>query len=203
MEGGVGMYEDINRRKSVRFTDRVLLSVNPVPPEKLESVTKDFFNGISLYSQEELAEIQVFIGAQTSLAKLREKNEDLADFLQHLDNKMSLLLRRVQAKKNPLDNLVMQKASLSADGVAYNSTTPLQVGDNMEIHIVFLPAYTYVYCFGKVISCHADIDKEGNGETTYKVALEFTLLMEDDREKIIQHNFKQQTLALRNRRLAS
>ncbi|MBA3016484.1 MAG: PilZ domain-containing protein [Proteobacteria bacterium] len=197
------MYEAVNRRKSVRFTDRVLLSVNPVPPEKLQTITEDFHNGISVYSQEELVEIQMFIGAQSSLAKLREKNEDLADFLQHLDNKMSLLLRQFQSNKSPLDDLIMQKANLSADGIAYNSVTPAKIGDTLEIHIVFLPGYSYVYCFGKVVSCNTIAVDETENNNQYKIALEYTLLMEDDREKIIQHNFKQQNLALRNRRLTS
>lgn len=196
------MQEVSNRRKSVRFTDRVLLAVKPVPQDKLEAVSHDFRNGISLYSQEELAEIQTFIGAQSSLAKLREKDEDLADFLQHLDNKLSLLLRQVQSKNSPLDDMVMQKANLSANGLAYHSSTPFPVDTPLEIHIVFLPAYSYIYCLGKVISCNTLVEEQESDEK-YRVAIEFTVLMEDDREKIIQHNFKQQNLALRNRRLSS
>jgi hypothetical protein len=32
------------------------------------------------------------------------------------------------------------------------------------------------------------------------VGSEFVLIMDEDREKLIQHNFRQQSLALRNRR---
>jgi len=195
------MTEALNRRQSVRITDRVLLSVSPVSPEKLQQVTAEFLQGISLYNQKELADIQIFIGAQSALAKLREKDEDLADFLQHLDNKMNMLLRRVQGEKSPMDDLVMQKANFSANGIAYRSEACAQIGDVLEIHVVFLPAYIYVYCFGRVVACDA-VDDENDEGGKYRVALEYTLLMEADREKIIQHNFKQQSLALRNRRLS-
>ncbi|MGV1099452.1 PilZ domain-containing protein [Thiovibrio sp. JS02] len=196
------MRESLNRRQSVRITDRVLLAVNPVSPEKLQSVTEDFHHGISLYNQEKLADIQMFIGAQTALVKLRERDADLADFLQHLDNKMNMVLQRVKKEKSPLDALVLQKANISANGIAFQSDTPARLDDVFEVHVVLLPAYIYVYCFGRVVSCEAATDEEEGGEK-FRIALEYALLTEEDREKIVQHNFKQQSLALRNRRLNS
>jgi hypothetical protein len=70
----------------------------------------------------------------------------------------------------------------------------------LEIHLVLLPAYTYIYCFGTVVSCEA-LPRKGQEKAAFRVGVEFTLLMDDDQEKLVQHNFKQQSLALRNRRL--
>lgn len=194
------MTECLNRRQSVRVTDRVMLAVHPVSAEKMQAVVKDFQQGISPYNQQGLTDIQMFIGAQSALANLRERDADLADFLQHLDNKMNMLLKQVKGGESPLDALSMRKANISANGIAFCNEAPARLDEIVEIHLVLLPAYTYVYSFGKVIACDPAPAGEESG-CKFRVALEFVFLLDEDREKIIQHTFKQQSLALRNRRL--
>ncbi|MFQ6757141.1 MAG: PilZ domain-containing protein [Deltaproteobacteria bacterium] len=194
------MTDSLNRRQSVRVTDRVMLAVHPVSAEKIQAVSRDFQQGISPYNQEGLTDIQMFIGAQSALAKLRERDADLADFLQHLDNKMNMMLKQVKGGESPLDALVMRKANISANGIAFYTDSPLRLDEIVEIHVVLLPAYIYVYSFGKVIACDPAPEEEESG-CKFRVALEFVFLLDEDREKIIQHTFKQQSLALRNRRL--
>ena len=194
------MTEGLNRRQSVRVTDRIMLAVHPVSAEKMQAVANDFQQGISPYNQEGLTDIQMFIGAQSALAKLRERDADLADYLQHLDNKMNIMLKQVKGGESPLDVLVMRKANISANGISFCSNTPARLDEIVEIHVVLLPAYIYVYSFGKVIACDSTPEGE-DSDCKFRVALEFTFLLDEDREKIIQHTFKQQSLALRNRRL--
>ncbi|MBU3936989.1 MAG: PilZ domain-containing protein [Proteobacteria bacterium] len=193
------MTESLNRRQSVRVTDRVMLSIHPVSAEKMQAVAKDFQQGISPYNQEGLTDIQLFIGAQSALANLRERDSDLADYLQHLDNKMNMMLKQIRGGESPLDALIMRKANLSANGIAFFTDTPARLDEIVEVHLVLLPAYIYVYSFGKVIACDPTPEEE-ESDCKFRVALEFTFILEDDREKIIQHTFKQQNLALRNRR---
>jgi hypothetical protein len=176
-----------------------MLTSDPVSLEKYEAVADDFHNGISLYNQEGLADIQMVIGAQSALSKLSERDSDLADFLRHLDNKMNTLLKTVKGEKSSFDDLEMMKANLSGNGISFVSDDEAAVDDMLELHIVLLPSYAYIYSFGKVVSCDPIAGEDA--EHGYRIAVEFTLLMEEDREKLIQHCFKQQSLALRNRRL--
>lgn len=194
------MTDGLNRRQSVRVTDRVMLAINPVSAEKMQAVVNDFQQGISPYNQEGLTDIQMFIGAQGALANLRERDADLADFLQHLDNKMNMLLKQVREGGSPLDALIMRKANLSANGMAFWTDAPAKLDEIMEIHVVLLPAYTYVYSFGKVLACDPSLEEDESGGG-FRVALKFVFILDEDREKIIQHTFKQQSLVLRNRRL--
>jgi hypothetical protein len=194
------MTDGLNRRHSVRVTDRVMLAVQPVSVEKMQDVVRDFKQGISPYNQEGLADIQMFIGAQSALAKLRERDADLADFLQHLDNKMSLMLKQVRGGESPLDALTMRKANLSANGIAFLTDTPLMLDEIVEIHLVLPPANIYVYSFGKVLACDP-VSEEDDLICKFRVSLEFVFLLDEDLEKIIQHTFKQQSMALRNRSL--
>lgn len=190
----------VNRRQSVRMDDRVLLSAVRVSLDRLRQLDEESRQGISLYSQEGLADIRMFVGAQSALAKVRDKDPDLADFLQHLDNKINLLIQREQGGRSPFDALVMQKINLSADGISFPCDREAHGGDVLEIHLVLLPAYVHIYCLGKVVSC-ALVGEEEHERGKFRVAVEFSLIMEEDREKIIQHIFRLQSLALRNRRL--
>jgi hypothetical protein len=177
-----------------------MLAVHPISAEKMAAVARDFQQGISPYNQEGLTNIQMFIGAQSALANLRERDADLADFLQHLDNKMNMMLKQVTGGESPLDALIMRKANISANGIAFCRDAPATLDEMVELHLVLLPAYVYIYSFAKVIACDPASEEEESG-CKFRVALEFVFLLDEDREKIIQHTFKQQSLALRNRRL--
>lgn len=190
-----------DRRHSVRVTGRNLFYFQPVSPEKFASISKDFDAGIPPYHQEGLSDIQMFIGAQSALSRISERDKDLGDFLAHLDTKINLILKKANAGKTIFDKLTLQDLNLSGRGVSFVAKGKIATDSILEFHIALLPTYSYVYCFGKVVSCSAFAEKDG--KKLYKIAAEFTLIMEEDQEKLIQHNFKQQSLALRNRRLNS
>ncbi|MBI5559346.1 MAG: PilZ domain-containing protein [Deltaproteobacteria bacterium] len=186
------------RRQAVRVMGRNLFYFQPVSREKFAALFKDFEAGVPPYSQEGLSEIETFIGAQSALARIRARDADLGDFLAHLDAKVNLILKNVTSSKNFFDKLTLHDLNLSGRGISFISDYKIEPGEILEFHIALLPTYTYVYCFGKVVSCKAQPENEG--KTSYRVAAEFVLIMEDDQEKLIRHNFKQQSLALRNRR---
>jgi len=191
--------EDYERRQAVRVSGRNLFYFQSVSPEKFATVVKDFEAGIPPYNHEGLSDIQMFIGAQSALARIKERDSDLGDFLSHLDTKINLIIKKTTASKTIFDKLSLYDLNLSGRGLSFIADRPVAVDEILEFHIALLPTYTYVYCFGKVITCKVLPPKEG--EILYKVGAEFVLIMEDDQEKLIQHNFKQQSLALRNRRL--
>lgn len=193
--------EDYDRRHAVRVTGRNLFYFQPVSPDKFSTILKDFESGIPPYNHEGLADIQMFISAQSALARIKERDSDLGDFLSQLDTKINLILNKTTAGNTIFDKLTLHDLNLSGRGLSFIAQEKIAADDILEFHIALLPTYTYVYCFGKVISCMA-LPPEGD-ENFYKVAAEFVLIMDDDQEKLIQHNFKQQSLALRNRRLKS
>ena len=188
-----------DRRQSVRVMGRNLFYFQPITKEKFAALQRDFEAGIPLYNHEGLADIQMFIGAQSALSRIRERDSDLGDFLAHLDSKINVILKKAIGAKTIIDNLTLHDLDLSGRGLAFVAERRMEVDDILEFHIALLPSYTYVYCFGKVISCQEQPPQERG--IFFKVAAEFVLIMEDDQEKLIQHNFKQQSLALRNRRL--
>lgn len=187
-----------NRRTAVRATDRVLLAYKRISAERYEEIAKDYREGISIYNQEGLKDVQMYIGAQSALDRLQARDPDLAEFLKHLDNKINIIMRRIKGEKSLLDLLKLQKINLSATGIAFYSFEEFKTDELVEVHLALLPDYTYLYFFAKVT--HSDREGEHQGRQIFLVGTEFVLMTDEDREKLVQHNFKQQRLALRTRR---
>ena len=185
-----------NRRQTVRMPDRILFAYSPVEPEKYEVLARDFEKGIPLYNREDSQDIRLYINAQSALTRLRSRDEELAEFLQYLDNKLNLLLRDAGKGRSPLDHLVYQDVSLSSGGMSFLVERPFNKNDHLKLHLVLLPRYIYICCLGTVVGVQNS--EEG---MPYRISTRFMLLMEEDREKLIQHLFRLQSLALRHRRL--
>jgi hypothetical protein len=186
-----------NRRQMVRMQDRILFGHSPVEPEIYEALARDFEKGIPLYNREDFEDVRLYINAQSALTRLRGRDVDLAEFLHYLDNKLNLLLRESRKGQSPLDRLVSQEVSLSSGGMAFFADRSFKKSDRLKLHLVLLPSYIYICCLGTVVN--SQICEKG--EMPYRISIGFTLLLEEDREKLIQHLFRLQSLALRNRRL--
>jgi hypothetical protein len=184
-----------DRRQSVRVPDRILLSYSPVEAKRYESFRRDFENGIPLYNHEEFEEIRLYVNSREALTRLRDRDEDLAEFLQYLDNKLNLLLRGRRQAESPLDRLASHEVSLSSGGMAFVAGRPFEKDDRLELHLVLLPSYNYICCLGSVVN--SQIIDQGRG---HRISLRFSLLTDEDRERLIQHIFRLQSLALRHRR---
>ncbi len=196
---GVSLMTDKeNRRSAVRTTDRLLLAYKRVSREKFTEIAADYHQGVSLYTQEGLSDVPMYIGAQAALDRLRQRDADLADFLGHLDNKINFLLKKAEGENTVFAAMKLQKADLSGGGIAFHAFEKFKPGDIVEFHLTLLPSHAYLYFLAQVISCKLDGDRQG--KAVYRVSAEFTLIMDEDREKVVQHGFKKQSLALRSRR---
>ncbi len=187
-----------DRREAVRVDERCLFGWQEVTPEDYERIAADYEKGISLYSQEKLADIQMVTGARNALAGIREKDPDLADFLSHLDTKINFLLNKVEGRQSILDTLQMQDISISAKGVGFQSEESLAPGQVIELHILLLPDYVYIYSLGKAVGSQPLTEYGGK---FYRNSVEFLLITDEDRETIIKYNFNKQSRVLRRQRL--
>jgi hypothetical protein len=189
---------DSDRRNSVRVAGRNLFYCEPITRAQFKSITDDYKKGIPPYNQEGLSDVQVFIGAQSALSRIKEKDRDLGEFLSHLDTKLNLMLKMLDTDKGIFDQMSVKELNMSGSGIDFIHNTEYDKDTVLAFHITLLPEYSYIYCLAKVKSC--SMVQEVDGEKYYRLAAEFILIMEEDRELIIQNNFKQQGLALRNKR---
>lgn len=191
-------------RQAVRVTSRILFTSLPVSEEKFKQIQADFDSGISPYNRQELADIQVYIGAQSALAKLKDRDAELGTFLQHLDGKINLLLKKVDNSPNLLDRLVLQPVNIGANGLAFWAEKAFVPGDILELQIVLPPEHVFIDCFGTVVKCAESKGEEAEAGThhhTFRVSVSFVLIVDADREELVHYNFRQQSLALQRRRV--
>ena len=190
---------DKERREAVRTTDRILFAFDRIKLERYQKILDGHRRGISIYHETGLADIQMYVGAQRALSRLREKNMELAAYLQHLDTKVNIVLQKVSGEKSPFEMMALKEVNFSAAGLAFNHDQIIEKNEILGLHITLLPHYTYIYSFGQVVNCQEEENEKG--EESYRVGVEFVLINDDDKEKLVQHNFRQQSQALRNRRL--
>jgi len=186
-----------NRRQAVRVNDRILLAVRPMEQQQYETIRDSYSRGISLYNQESLRDIYLYLGAHNALAKIEEKDEDMADFLRHLDNKLNTILAAVSDKPSPMEPFTALDVNISGSGLAFPSDTIYSPDQVVEVQIILLPDHIHIYTVSRVVKSEPPADPGQPGQT----AVEFELIMDSDRETLISHIFRRQQLALRNRRL--
>lgn len=189
---------DQDRREAVRVDERCLFHWQILSTEEYQRIAADYANGIPLYSQEKLADIQMITGARNALARIREKDADLADFLSHLDTKINFLLKKMEGGQTLLDTLQIQDINLSAKGVGFKSEDKLAPDQIIEMNILLLPDYVHIYALGRVV---ASTQEEDKGKSFYRNSVEFQIITEKDRETLIRYNFDQQSRMLRQQRL--
>ncbi|NOX25827.1 MAG: PilZ domain-containing protein [Deltaproteobacteria bacterium] len=186
------------KRRAVRIDSRVLFAVRQVSDAVFQRIKQDYNDGISLYNRPEMAEARLFVGAGAALSRLRERDEDMALVLQHIDAKLNKLLKASDDHHSLMDKLVLQRVNLAGNGLAFWSGKSYEKGEMLEFHIVLPADSTFIDCFGEVVHCTAE---KVNGSLRQKVSCHLRMITEDDREALIQFNFKQQSLALQRRRM--
>lgn len=194
----------IDNRQAVRVTSKIPFACNRVSIEKFEKILSDFNEGISLYNREELADIQFYKGAQSSLARLKDRDEDLAAFLQHIDGKINLLLNKVNNSPSLLDKLILQRVNIGANGLAFWNDKEFTKNDIVEIHFLLQPEQVFISCFGAVVECVDCLESQRepvDPAERYRVSVNLKLIMDGDREELVHYNFRQQSLALKQRRI--
>jgi hypothetical protein len=190
---------DKNRRRAVRVHDRILVGSRKIDQQRYSILAENYRRGVSLYNLEEADELALYLGTRAALLKVREKDEDLADFLQHLDAKLNRVLALVSTEPSPLDRLDAQDVSISGTGIAFWSAEEIGPGDILGLQLVLLPQYAHIYTIAKVISTEQPEDMPDQYKC--RAACEYILMLDADRESIVQNVFKRQQLALRHNRL--
>ena len=181
-----------DRRAHIRIVDKIMLRFQPMNREEYEGLVKKILEGgehpFDEYSQQcILPKIDAFV------RRLREKDEALARILETLDAKLNLILNLLclrQKKDVPIEKVTVD---ISAAGLSFPHEDPLEKGQILQLDICLLPEQYFFRCFGEVVR----IIKDGNA---YKVGVKFIWITECDRERLIEHIFRQQVLQLRLRR---
>ncbi|WP_086932363.1 PilZ domain-containing protein [Agarilytica rhodophyticola] len=121
-----------------------------------------------------------------TLRLLTEKNRLLGDYLQMLSNKIDLIGRHTLFAHDAESNSKpTTRINLSEDGLAFHCDRMLYKDSYIAVRLVFLPSYSPVITFAKVLRCNQKEDK-------YQVAVKFFRLNDAQRQELSRQIMKAQ-----------
>lgn len=149
-----------------------------------ETAESEFEDEISLNLIEELRRLDRD-NVQT-LRLLTEKNRLLGDYLQTLSSKIDLIARHALfANHDDANNNATTRINLSEDGIAFLCDRALYKGSYIAVRMVFLPSYSPVISYAKILRC----DQK---EDSYQVAARFHRIHDTARQEISRQILKAQ-----------
>lgn len=113
-----------------------------------------------------------------TLRLLTEKNRLLGDYLQTLSSKIDLIARHsLFSQHSNNTQKPTSRVNISEDGIAFLCDRALYKGNYLAIRLIFLPSYSPVITFAKVLRCTE------KGEE-YQVAAKFHQLSDLERQEL-------------------
>lgn len=188
-----------DRRRFFRINDHVIFNYRTVQQESMEQ-------GIMQLKSNRMGRDHIqsaMLGMETRLQDLitvvGRSRPEIADALDLLNKKISLVERMLNADRDNIDQGYLQKpsseVSLSAGGLRFTSATAIKEGENLEVELVLLPEYSYIKAYARAVSCATEDGQEG-----YQIGVDFEYIREDDREAVIHHVLNKQSQLLVERR---
>lgn len=176
--------ETANERRSFYRVDQdVIFDYKQIDVHTVE--TKDaeevFDGGAAMYLIGELRRIDR--DTQQLLKLISDKQRLVADYLTKLNTKVDLIARHSMFSANPGNQA--SRLNISEGGVAFRGKKMLYVGNFLVLRMIFLPSYTPVIVFAKVIRCESDGD-------SFRVAATFHNLQDHDRQELARQVMKAQ-----------
>jgi hypothetical protein len=121
--------------------------------------------------------------SQQLLKIISDKQKLVADYLAKLNNKIDLIARHSMFAANPGNHA--SRLNISEGGVAFRGDKALYKGNFLVLRMIFLPSYTPVIVFARVIRCESD-------DNSYRVAAVFENMSDQDRQELAKQVMKAQ-----------
>lgn len=185
-------HDSDDKREFFRVNHDVLFEFKVVDADTAENFQPDneFDDAVSLSLLNELRKLD-HESTQT-LRLLTEKNRLLGDYLQTLSNKIDLIARHTLFANNFASPAsAATRINVSEDGIAFMSERALYKDSYLAIRLIFLPSYSPVISFAKVLRCEA---KEKN----YQIGAQFFRTTETQRQELSRQVLKAQVQLRKN-----
>ena len=186
-----------DRRNYFRIDDTVRLSVRRVPPEELESrfdqLDHDLVGNFTVMSSLAAITAQMTMG----LRRIENRDPDLAAYLRAIDQKIEVIGRAFITQEPEFHAEHAVPANLSAGGMCVGVDEAFEPGATLEIRMLLFPSFTGLMIYGTVIDSEPSREDDESQRFNYLTRIEFTHIRESDRELLIRHLLRRQSLQLR------
>lgn len=125
----------------------------------------------------------IILGKPINMKRIQRRN------FVRLDTKLKMISNKVDDRFKPLDEVIQATTmDISGGGIMFGCGTFLQIGQTLEA-TVFLNEISTVVAIGRVVRV---VENSATSKDRYSIGLEFTLIQEPERDKIIRFIFNQQ-----------
>lgn len=108
----------------------------------------------------------------------------LVDYLHHQAHKIDLLVGYILSQQDEQENR-FKGVRFGGGGIVFNTNTPFELGQMLEMKVFFLEENCAVYCIGEVIEVN-ETQNEQSTQSTYQHKTIFHYLREEDREVLVR-----------------
>jgi hypothetical protein len=187
------------RRNFFRIDDQVRLTLREISGDELEKsldrLEHDVAGNFTVMSS--LAAITSQMAM--SMRRIENRDPDLAAYLRAIDQKIEVIGRAFIQQEPEFHAKHAVPVNLSAGGMCVGVDEPCAVGTVLEIRMLLFPSFTGLLIFGTVVTVEeAPADGE-LGDFSHLARIEFSHIRESDRELLIRHLLRRQSLQLRDR----
>jgi len=174
------------RRGFFRISDDVVLTYHLVDEEAyLEQENKESNNETNSFNiKAKFAAIDRSL--RPVMARLKERSEDLAHYLQAINDKLDMLAEVLFLADNNVENLPSQEVNLSAGGMSFQVQSPIEAGKILKLRVLLPLTGIGIESFARVVYCRQEREP-GSDPFPYRVGVEFKHMREEDSDLIIRH----------------
>ncbi|MGY6277189.1 PilZ domain-containing protein [Methylomonas sp. MgM2] len=184
---------ETERRRFFRIEDTISLFYRPIDDETANLGLKAKNKLPNEYSLAAILDV-LSQEALRIMQRLEKQNDEMLELYKVLDAKINAVAQTAMFRGSSIRDSACQDVNLSASGVAFQQSNPLDIGQNIAIEM-FLPAtMALIMVYGKVINCET-LDPDG-----YLISVEFTDINDDDQELLIKHVVRKQWQQLQEKR---
>ncbi len=186
-----------NRREGFRLDDKMKLHVKVADQEYLAGILQNFESFRMRYCLKSHLRNQTEIRLP-KLAKIRRRDPEIAEYLQHLETQIEQLAARLSNDSDMEydQNNLERSVNLSSSGLRFNSDQEYEVGQHLELGMVLSTSGTQLVAIAEVLRVDTCEQKAVNGNSQFLVSTFYTRIHPEDTEAIIRHMAKLQQIQL-------
>ncbi len=188
--------EQAERRNFFRIDDSVTMSYQAVPQEELPQRMENMHTEANFTVMGSIASINQNMAG--IMHRIEEEDQNVAAYLKAINNKIDILGRALLANDNELTEQPAQPVNLSASGMAFYTSEQVEAGVILELKLLLQPSFTGIITFAEVVGSNL-VDEPVDG-FDYCTRVNFTHMLEKDRDLLIRHVIRRQSEDLRRRR---
>lgn len=178
------------RRRFFRIDDTISLSYTSITEETADKGLRSTGQISSEYALAATLDV-LSQEAIRIMQHLEKQNSDFLELYKVLDAKINAIAQAVTFAGRNINAESGQEVSLSASGLAFQQSTPLEIGQNLAIEMYLPSTLGFFLVYARVINCLSL--ESGN----YSISVEYTQVREEDQELLIKHVVRKQWQQLR------